>query len=98
MGHESSNKTYDFRKFKTMRAFGNEIILNNRNNIIDLDEASYEQNQLLNYIKELNKNKKPRDPELKKIKENVFNGIKKHLKAEYFRALKNHHRVKELKY
>ena len=62
MGHEASNKTYDFRKFKTIRAFGNEI----RNNIIDLDEASYEQNQLLNYIKEFNKNTKPRDPELKK--------------------------------
>ena len=67
MVYESSNKTYDFRKFKIIRAFGNEI----RNNIIDLDEASYEQNQLLNYIKEFNKNTKPRDPELKKLKENV---------------------------
>ena len=72
MVYESSNKTYDFRKFKTTRAFSNEI----RKNIIDLDEASYEQNQLLNYIKELNKNTKLRDSKLKKSKENVFNSIK----------------------
>ena len=72
MVYESSNKTYDFRKFKTIRAFGNEI----RNNIIDLDEASYEQTQLLNSIKEFNKNTKPRNPELKKLKENVFNSVK----------------------
>ena len=72
MVYESSNKTYDFRKFKTIRAFGNEI----RNNIIDLDEASYEQTQLLNSIKEFNKNTKPRNPELKKLKENVFYSVK----------------------
>ena len=72
MVYESSNRTYDFRKFKTICAFGNEI----RNNIIDLDEASYEQNQLLNYIKEFNKDTKPRNPELKKSKENVFNSVK----------------------
>ena len=64
MVYESSNKTYDFRKFKTIRAFGNEI----RNNINNLDEESYEPNQHLNYIKELNRNTKPWNPELKKIK------------------------------
>ena len=57
---------------KTIHAFSNGI----RNNIINLDEASYEQNQLLNYIKRFNKNTKPRNPELKKIKENVFNSVK----------------------
>ena len=57
--YESSNKTYDFRKFKTIR---NEI----RNNIIDIDEASHEQNQLLNYIKVFNKSTKPRNTESKK--------------------------------
>ena len=60
MVYKSSNKTYDFRKFKTICAFGNKI----RNNIIDLDEVSYEQNQLLNSIKEFNKNTKPKNPEL----------------------------------
>ena len=33
MVYEGSNKTYDFRKFKTIRAFGNEI----RNNIINYE-------------------------------------------------------------
>ena len=72
MVYESSNKTYDFRKFKRIRAFGNEI----RNNIIDLDEASYKQNLLLNCIKEFNKSTKPRNSESKKLKENVFNSVK----------------------
>ena len=72
MVYESSNKTYDFRKLKTIHAFYNEI----RNNIIDLDEASYEQNQSLNFIKEFNKNTKPTDPKLKELKENVFNSVK----------------------
>ena len=72
MVYESPNKTYDFRKFKTIRAFGNEI----RNNIIDLDEASHKQIRLLNYIKEFNKSTKPRNAESKKIKENVFNSVK----------------------
>ena len=89
MVYESSNKTYDCRKFKTIRAFGNEI----RNNIIDLDEASYEQNQLLNYIKEFNKNAKPRNPEFKKLKENIINRVKalvegREWKAEYFQGLR----------
>ena len=72
MVYESPNKTYDFRKFKTIRAFGNEI----RSNIIDLDEASHKQNGLLNYIKEFNKSTKLRNAESKKIKENVFNSVK----------------------
>ena len=72
MVYEATNKTYDSRKFKTIRAFDNEI----GNNIIDLDEASYEQDQLLNRIKEFNKNTKPRNSESKKLKENVFNSVK----------------------
>ena len=38
MFYKGSNKTYDFRNFKTIRAFGNEI----RNNIITLDIANIE--------------------------------------------------------
>ena len=38
MFYKGSNKTYDFRNFKTIRAFGNEI----RNNIITLDTANIE--------------------------------------------------------
>ena len=34
--YKASNETYDFRKFKTIRVFGNEI----RNNIIDMSMAN----------------------------------------------------------
>ena len=40
MLYKASNETYDFRKFKTIRVFGNEI----RNNIIDMNMANDEQN------------------------------------------------------
>ena len=36
MVYKGTNKTYDFRNFKTIRAFGNEI----RNNVISLDTAN----------------------------------------------------------
>ena len=39
MVYKGSNKTYDFRNFKKIRAFGNEI----RNNVISLDTANIEQ-------------------------------------------------------
>ena len=39
MFYKGSSKTYDFRNFKTIRAFGNEI----RNNVITLDTANIEQ-------------------------------------------------------
>ena len=35
MVYKGTNKTYDFRNFKTIRAFGNEI----RNNVISLDKG-----------------------------------------------------------
>ena len=46
------NKTYDFRKFKTMLIFGNEI----RNNI-KMYMVNDEQNHLAKYIKEFNTQK-----------------------------------------
>ena len=42
MVYKGTNKTYDFRNFKTIRAFGNEI----RNNVISLDTANNEQANL----------------------------------------------------
>ena len=38
MVYKATNKTYDFRKFKTIHAFGNEI----RNNVINEDMANNE--------------------------------------------------------
>ena len=58
MVYKGTNKTYDFRNFKTIRAFGNEI----RNNIISLDTANIEQANLLSYINDFTKTK-PRDPQ-----------------------------------
>ena len=39
MVYKSTNKNYGFRKFKTIRAFGNEI----RNNVINMNTANVEQ-------------------------------------------------------
>ena len=64
MVYKATNKTYDFRKFKTIRAFGSEI----KNNVINEHMADVEQNELLKYIEEFSSSTKPRDPELKKSK------------------------------
>ena len=62
MVYKGTNKPYDFRNFKTIRAFGNEI----RNNVISLDTENIEQANLLSYIYDYTKKTKPRDPEQKK--------------------------------
>ena len=54
MVYKGTNKTYDFRNFKIIRAFGNEI----RNNVISLDTANNEQANLLSYIYDFTKKKK----------------------------------------
>ena len=41
MVYKANNKTYDFRKFKTIRAFGNEI----KNNVINDDMANEQMNK-----------------------------------------------------
>ena len=65
MVFKASNETYDFRKFKTIRVFADEI----RNNIIDMSMGNDEQNQLLRYINKLKSKTKPHNPESKKVKE-----------------------------
>ena len=54
MLYKGNNKTYDFRKFKTVSVFGNEI----RNNINNIRMANDEQNCLAKYIKEYKAKKK----------------------------------------
>ena len=61
MVYKASKKTYDFRKSKTIRIFGNEI----RNNIINMSMANDEQDQLLRYINNLNSKTKPHNSESK---------------------------------
>ena len=70
MVHKGTNKTYDFRSFKTIHAFGNEI----RNNVISLDTANIEQANLLSYISDFMKTK-PRDPEKRKLRSDVLNSV-----------------------
>ena len=62
MFYKGTNETYDFRHFKTIRAFCNEI----RNNIISFDMANLEQANLLSYINDFIRKTKPRNPEKKK--------------------------------
>ena len=76
MVYEGSNKTYDFRKFKTIRAFGNEI----RNNIISMSMAN-NQNQLSKHIREFKSKTRPQNSESKKVKEDVLNSEKALLKG-----------------
>ena len=71
MDYKSTNKTYDFRNFKTIRAFGNEI----RNNVLSFDTANIEQANLLSHINDFKKNTKPRDLILKELKEDVLNSV-----------------------
>ena len=49
MVYKGSNETYDLRKFKTIRVFGNKI----RNNIINMSMANDEKDQLLRRINNL---------------------------------------------
>ena len=75
--YKASNQTYDFKKFKTIRVFGNEV----RNNIIDMSMANDEQDQLLRYINKLKGKTKPHNPESKKVKEDVLNSVHTLLKG-----------------
>ena len=70
MVYKGTNKTYDFRNFKTMRTFGNEI----RNNVISLDTANIEQANLLSYINDFMKTK-PRDLEKRKLRADLLNSV-----------------------
>ena len=77
MVYEGSNKTYDFRKFKTIRVFGNEI----RSNIINMSMANDELDQFLRYFNKLKSKTKPQNLESKKLKEDVLNSARTLLKG-----------------
>ena len=72
MVYEGINITYDFRKFKTIHAFGNGI----RNNVIDANMANEEHNELLEYISRFKSRTKPNNPELKILKKYVLDSAK----------------------
>ena len=71
MVYKGTNETYDFRNFKTIRAFDNEI----RNNIISLDTVNLEQASLLSYINDFIRKTKPRNPEKRKLRYDVLDSV-----------------------
>ena len=77
MVYEGTNETYDFRNFKTIRAFGNEI----RNNVISLDTANIEQASLLSYINDFIRKTKPRNPEKRKLRSDVLDSVTSFVKG-----------------
>ena len=71
MNYKWTNKTYDFRNFKTICTFGNEI----RNNVISLNTANIEQTNLLRYIYDFTKKTKPRNLAQKKLRAEVLDSV-----------------------
>ena len=71
MVYKGTNETYDFRNFKTIHAFGNEI----RNNVISLDMANIEQANLLSYINDFIRKIKQRNPEKRTLRSDVLNSV-----------------------
>ena len=59
MVYKSTSRNYDFRGFKTIRTYGNDI----RNNVISFKAANLEQANLLAHVQNFVKNTKPQDPE-----------------------------------
>ena len=72
MVYKSTNKNYDFRGFKTIGNYVNDI----RNNVISLKVANLEQANLMAHIQNFVKNTKPQDPEQKKLKSDVLDNVR----------------------
>ena len=71
MVYKSTNRNYDFRGFKTIRTYGNDI----RNNVTSLKVANLEQANLMARLYDFTKKTKPQDPEQKKLKSDVLNSV-----------------------
>ena len=77
MVYEGSNRACAFKKFKTLRLFGNK----NRNNIVNMSTTNDEQNQLSKHIRQFKSKRGPQNCERKKSKENLLNSGKALLKG-----------------
>ena len=71
MVNKSTNRNYDFRGFKTIRTYGNDI----RNNVISFKAANIEQANLMAHLYDFTKNTKPQNLEQKKLKSDVLNSV-----------------------
>ena len=75
MVYYSSKEPFDFRIFKTIRSFGDDIYSSK----IKINEADREQADLLEYILNFNNKARPKYKDDKKDKRNVLNTAKKSL-------------------
>ena len=71
MVYKGTNKTYDFRNFKTISTFGNEI----RNNVISLDTANIEQANLLSYVYDFSEKPRPQNPAQRQLKADIVDSL-----------------------
>ena len=71
MVYKSTSRIYDFRGFKTIRTYGNDI----RNNVTSLAAANLEQANLLAHFHDFVKKTKPQDPEQKKLRSDVLDSM-----------------------
>ena len=72
MFYEGTSRNYDFRGFKTIRTYGNDI----RNNVTSLKTENLEQANLMAHIYDFVKNTKPQDPKQKKLKSDVLDSMR----------------------
>ena len=70
--HDLSKQPFDFRTFKTIRSFGDDIY----NNRINLDEAGQEQSDLLDYLFDFNSKTKLESKKGKIRKNDVFGSVR----------------------
>ena len=90
MIYYSSKEPFDYKTFKTIRSFGENIY----NDKITINEANQEQADLVEYILNFNNKARPKSKHNKKIKEiflivqkkfmNVENLLSMLLRADYF--------------
>ena len=71
MVYKSTSRIYDFRDFKTIRTYGNDI----RNNVTSLRAANLEQANLLAHFHDFMKKIKPQVPEQKKLRSDVTDSV-----------------------
>ena len=77
MVYKSTSRIYDFRGFKTIRTYGNDI----RNNVTSLAAANLEQSNLLAHFHDFVKKTKPQDPEQKKLRSDVLDSVGAYVKG-----------------
>ena len=70
--HDLSKQPFDFRTFKTIRSFGDDIY----NNRINLDEVGQEQSDLLDYLFDFNSKTKLESKKGKIRKNDVFDSVR----------------------